>query len=87
MDSVRNFLNVDWEEASRQHHDLTEHKAHELRKSMELCAKDTDFDLEAKDADSEHFPYWAMCMRGQVILNPALNQCKAAKELVNGWTF
>ena len=87
MDSVQNFLNVDWTEAARANPDFTEHKQHELKKSMNQCAEDTGFDLEARDAESEHFPYFAMCMRGQVVLNPALNQCKAVRQLVNGWTF
>ena len=87
MDSVRDFLNVDWSEAQKRFPDFTEHKQYELKQSMNQCATDTGFDLAEKDVESENFAYFAMCMRGQVVLNQSLNQCQGAKNLVNGWTY
>ena len=64
---------------------FTERRQDELRNVMNICARDTDMDVS--DPEHENIGYFALCMRSNVATNPVLNQCKAVRSAVNGWTY
>ena len=77
-------MNADWNALENQpNSDFSIVKQAALKKAMAMCQKDTD----SQDPESENFHMYAMCLRSQVIMTPALNQSRVILENINGWHY
>ena len=86
VDQVRTFMETDIRNISKKFADFDENKQEHLKNAMNNCAKDTDFSLKKPyDFDNENFKYFALCLRNNVIMNPAINSSKGIKSHVLGW--
>jgi len=65
--------------------DVNDHRVSELKKEIKTCANNTGFTSE--DADAEHIPYFGLCLRNAVAMNPVLNQSATITREVNGWNL
>lgn len=85
IDRVRNFLNADWNALENQAgSDFSIVKQAALKKAMSQCQQDTG---DAHAADSEDFHMFAMCLRSQVLMTPALNQSRVVLSQLNGMHY
>ena len=89
VEQVKSFMEADWKKLARDFSDFNEPKQAVLRKVMAKCSADTEFPMESKPYDTEHdnFKYFALCLRNNVSINPALNGSKGVKTSVLGWTY
>jgi hypothetical protein len=90
VEQVKQFMEgADWKQIALEFSDFNEAKQAALRKVMSQCGQDFDYPLNAKPYDTEHenFKYFAMCLRNNVSLNPALNGSRGIRSSVLGYQF
>lgn len=88
VDQVASFVtSADWKGLAAKFDDFNEAKQAALRSTMKQCATDFEYPLASKDPEHENFKYFALCLRNNVSINPALNGSKAVRSAVLGRGF
>lgn len=83
VEQVKTFMESDWKDLARTFSDFNEAKQAALRKTINQCAAD----FEHTDTEHANFPYFALCLRSNVAINPALNNSRGVRSAVLGWQF
>lgn len=80
VEQVKTFMQTEWRDLAKSHADFTEAKQAALRKVMNQCAKDFEYPMDKPyDVEHENFNYFALCLRSNVGLTPAINQCQGIR--------
>ena len=90
VEQVKSFmeLNGEWKAIEKKFSDFTDAKQAALKSTISQCSKDTEYPLEKPyDVEHENFNYFALCLRSNVNLNPALNNSKGVRSAILGWNF
>lgn len=87
VEQVKTFLETDFKSIASKFHDFNEAKQAALRKVMNTCAADFEFPLKEKDTEHENFKFFALCLRSNVAINPALNGSQGVRSSVLGWDY
>jgi len=88
VEQVKSFMELDgdWKGIAKQFSDFTEAKQAALKATIAQCSKDAELP-KPYDLESENFGKFALCLRSNVNLNPALNNSKGVRKAVLGWNF
>ena len=70
--AAEELINTPWKEVASKYGEFGEHTQHQLRLQFESCLK---------------APYFNLCMRNAVAMNPVLNRSKGVRVAINGWHF
>ena len=84
MENVKSFMEKETSEVASEFPTYTFYAQAKLGEVMENCAADNEWSLEEKDFDSASFPYFANCVKNNVMFNAGLNSNVALKTLITG---
>jgi len=88
VDQVKSFISLsDWKGIAREFSDFSEAKQASLRTVMNQCAKDFEYPVKEKDTEHENFNNFALCLRSNVVMSPALNGSRGVRHAVLGWNY
>jgi len=85
-ESVKNFLGLNWTTLA-ENPDFNEKRQYELRKVLDRCASDTDYNIEGGETEGDAFKWFSMCVENGVGASISLNQSSTIRQNVLGWGY